>query len=571
MTKLRTKRRLGRQNKVKSRLIGGGIALAIVLLIVVVVLALLNSDGEKGEDSQQASYSLIDTSQATVTVKTNFEIDKKDSEKKQFGEYETILGKGDESYGEITYSLSYPRTTDEKLNKAIGEKTEAMTGQFTQEAKYSKRKNNQGKLTADMQADYEAYAANGRYGGIVFETDRYLADTPEPESRIEAFPIDFVQSRILRPSEIFKENGLNRVSEICKDAIKEVTEGDVNEEGLDPTEGNYANIAFSKESMRVYFNKYQVASGKYGMIEVRIPYTMLQDCLNIDMQASEVGAALEQGNSIPEPTPTVLDTLAHTSDIPDIVYPTTGPEETDDKEPQKTVAPEPSELPTPSTEPGEPVTTEPSEPSPEPSDEGKEPERPLVALTFDDGPHGECTNQILDILERYDAKATFFVVGSRVEGRENVLKRMDKLGCQVGNHTWSHKDLTKISKDEATREIEKTNDVVEAAIGKRTKLVRPPYGAQARLKEIVKYPMILWSVDTEDWKTKNPQATFEEAIKITKSGNILLFHDIYPTTVEAVEKIVPALIDKGYKLVTVSEMFEAMDKDLEAGQTYRLA
>ena len=564
MTKLRTRKRLGKPNKLKAGLIGGGIALVVVLLAVVIVLALANS-GEEGKKETETFNSLEETSQTTVTAQAGFSIDKESANKKQFGQHETLLGKGDEQYGEITYSFSYPKTSDEKLNQAVAEKTTAITSQFTQEARYSKRKNAEGKLTAQLEGDYEAYAANGRYGGIVFETARYLADTAEPEKSITAYAVDFVESRILSTEELFQEGGLQKVSEICKNAVQELVGEDMIADGLAPTADNYANIVFSKEAMRIYFNKYQAASGKHGMIQVCIPYTMLGDCLSIDMASSEIGAALsEEPPATESPRVTLITTPAAAASQAG-------------KQKETAAAPVHSQSPVPHVTVlanEKPVqTAAQSSKAEKPKSTGKpdKTERKLVALTFDDGPHGEYTNQILDVLEKYDAKATFFVVGSRIRGREKILKRMDKLGCEVGNHTWSHADLTKLSKEQAEKEIENTSNAVKKAIGKGTSLVRPTYGARQGLKEYVKYPMILWSVDTEDWKTRDTEATIKEATKIKKSGNIILFHDMYSSTAEAVQKIVPALIDEGYELVTVSELFSAMGEKLEGGQIYRLA
>lgn len=549
MTKLRTKRRLGKPNKVKAGLIGAGITAAVMLLVTGIVLTLVNN-GKEASEEEEPVVSLTETSQSNVTVTTSFHIDTEDAEKKQFGQSETVTGKGDESYGDITYSLSYPLSSDPRLNAALAQQVEAIASQFASEAKYSKRKNAEGRLTAELQGGYEAYVANGRYGGVILETAKYLADTAEPEHTLTALPVDFVESRILSVTDIFKDGGLEQLAQICRDAVASQVEEDINEEGLAPTAENYANIIFSSGSLRVYFNKYQVATGSHGMIEVRIPYTLLEDYLNIDMATSQVGQAIAESQPVAAPTATASVEVPEATATAALAQPS----------------------PTPLTQPAAPSGTGNASIGVQSAPGATEPQgQKLVALTFDDGPHGEYTEHILDVLEKYHAHATFFVVGNRIEGREKVLQRMDKMGCQIGNHTWSHADLVKLPQKGAIEEIEKTNQAVKAVTGKGTELLRPPYCSKKGLEEFVQYPMILWSVDTEDWKNKNPEMIFREATKIKKSGNILLFHDIYPTTVEAVERIVPELQKKGFQFVTVSEMFAAMNKKLEAGQIYALA
>lgn len=201
-------------------------------------------------------------------------------------------------------------------------------------------------------------------------------------------------------------------------------------------------------------------------------------------------------------------------------------------------------------------------------------EEKLVALTFDDGPYGEVTNRILDVVEQYaeyGVHVTFFALGSQAEKFPNTVKRAADLGCEVANHTYSHKNLTKISEDERTSQVEDTADIIESITGTRSKLVRPPYGAKNDdVRATVKYPLILWSIDTLDWKTRDTDSTVAEALKAV-DGDIVLMHDVREDTAAAAEQIIPALVEQGYKLVTVSEMFEAKGIALENGKAYRKA
>ncbi len=198
--------------------------------------------------------------------------------------------------------------------------------------------------------------------------------------------------------------------------------------------------------------------------------------------------------------------------------------------------------------------------------------RPIIALTFDDGPMDGKTNIILDELEKYDAHATFFVVGNQAEQCPDILKRQIDLGCEIGNHTYSHASLSSLSASQIENQINKTNDIVEQATGIKPSLVRPPYGSKNQnVKNTVKSPLILWNLDTLDWKTKNTNSTINKVLNEATDGQIILMHDIHSPTVEAIKTIIPKLIEKGFYLATVSEMFEAKDLTISPGNAYAQA
>ena len=198
----------------------------------------------------------------------------------------------------------------------------------------------------------------------------------------------------------------------------------------------------------------------------------------------------------------------------------------------------------------------------------------LIALTFDDGPYGEVTNRILDVVEAYrdqNVHVTFFALGSQVDKFPKTVLRAKELGCEIANHTYDHKNLTKIPTQEMISQVEDAADLIEQITGERPKLVRPPYGAKNDdVYAAVKYPLILWNIDTLDWKTKDTDSTVAAALG-AGDGDIVLMHDLRPETAAAVEKIVPQLLEQGYKLVTVSEMFEAKGIELTMGKSYRKA
>lgn len=184
-----------------------------------------------------------------------------------------------------------------------------------------------------------------------------------------------------------------------------------------------------------------------------------------------------------------------------------------------------------------------------------DPSRPMVALTFDDGPFAPVGNQIMDCLAQYGGKATFFVVGSRVSSYGTELQRMVAEGHEIGNHTYEHKNLTKLSGSQIQSQINKCNDAVQAACGVRPSLVRTPGGAKnGTVLANVQAPVIMWSIDTKDWKTRNTGKTVNAVMSQVRDGDIVLMHELYSQTGAAALEMIPRLTEAGYQLVTVSEM-----------------
>lgn len=194
---------------------------------------------------------------------------------------------------------------------------------------------------------------------------------------------------------------------------------------------------------------------------------------------------------------------------------------------------------------------------------------PMVALTFDDGPSPNATEKILDVLKDNYSHATFFVVGGNAEKYPDLLAEIADAGCELGNHTYGHKDLTKLSSAEREEQINLVNRAVNKATGTDTTIVRPPYGAydDAVLTEL-QVPVALWNLDTEDWDNRNAQKIVENVMSQVQDGDIILMHDIYDSTAEAVELLVPMLKEQGYQIMSVSEMAHYKGKDLECHKAY---
>ena len=205
-----------------------------------------------------------------------------------------------------------------------------------------------------------------------------------------------------------------------------------------------------------------------------------------------------------------------------------------------------------------------------PKNGGIDPTRPMVALTFDDGP-SKYTERILNSLEANGGRATFFMVGNRVASYASTVKRMADLGCETNSHTWAHTYLTDMSEGQILQSLNQTRDAIVAAGGNAPKGVRPPGGkindASKAVLAKAGMPSIVWSVDTLDWKTRNAQKTIDTVLSQVKDGDIVLMHDLYEQSAIAAETLIPELTKRGYQLVTVSEMAE-LRGGMAAGHSY---
>lgn len=198
-------------------------------------------------------------------------------------------------------------------------------------------------------------------------------------------------------------------------------------------------------------------------------------------------------------------------------------------------------------------------------------ENPMIALTFDDGPNHN-TSKILDILEKYSIKATFFILGTNIKGNEKIIARMNRLGNEIGNHMYSHKLLTKLSKEKISNEIKQVDDLIFNIIGEYPTLIRPSYGTyNKKVKSLIDRPIIIWNIDTLDWKSHNSQKISNKVLKKASDGDIVLMHDIYNATANSLEIIIPKLLEKNFQFVTVSELLYYKGINLEEGRVYSRA
>ena len=193
----------------------------------------------------------------------------------------------------------------------------------------------------------------------------------------------------------------------------------------------------------------------------------------------------------------------------------------------------------------------------------------LVALTFDDGPRRSTTTALLDGLAQRGVHATFFLIGAQVENNRDVVQRMDREGHQIGIHTYDHVKLTDLNQTDFDAQVARTRTLLEEVLGHNHFLLRPPYGMlDESVKQWAQCPIILWSIDPEDWKDQNTAREVEQIVSQARDGSIILMHDIFPASVDAALQVVDTLHQQGYLFCTVEELFAARGISLEDGSVY---
>ena len=367
----------------------------------------------------------------------------------------------------------------------------------------------------EINIQFDSWLVDGRYAGILENgifSDSHLA---HPGGIVRTFNIDTKNGTLLSNTDILDYSRAEDILALTRETIEE--EYPETAEFLEDMDENWlGNIAIGHDGIIVVLERNAYLPGYLGTVKVTLPYKKL-------------GKAFILGTDpVTEPT----------------------------KPPKK-----------PSSKP----SANPVIPNTPPQSGDIDPSKPMIALTFDDGP-SKYTSKVLDTLEKYGCHATFCTVGNLVNARADTVKRASDLGCEVIGHSWDHRDLTKLSEEEIKKELEDTRAAIEAATGVSPRLYRPPYGAVNDTLRSVSAElgdaMICWSVDSEDWNTKDADAVYSSVMSHVSDRAIVLSHDLYGTTADAYERIIPELLSQGYQLVTVSELMYYCDKTLEAGKVY---
>lgn len=401
-------------------------------------------------------------------------------------------------------AMHYPKFKHKELNKEMEDYVSAVENAFLKAADENKEyiKN----YAADLSLTMDIYPIAKNTYSIVFSEESYVGGA-NVQQTAKVYLVDVENGEFIQQTRIIKDTKQNReelytlISERFQESKEygpflfeeELKNWAMNEKN------NFSNLYFTDKSAVFKFNKYEVTAGAAGLPEISIPLEKMQNILTDEWKDKLLIDNKEKGDQ-------------DNSDDKPIV----NEEKIDEK----------------------------------PSTSGKR-----VALTFDDGPHPKNTLTIIDLLDKYDATATFFMLGNRVDFYPEIAKKVADKGHELGNHTWSHKNLGTLSKEEGIQEVEKTNEIIKSVTGRESTAFRPPYGVvNEQVQSSISIPAVFWTIDTLDWKSHNPDEILKIVKENVKDGSIILMHDIHETSAQAVEPVLKFLKAEGYDIVSVSEL-----------------
>ena len=476
-----------------------------------------------------------------------------------------------ENDGRSLLHISYPVTEQDSIN----ERTEEISQQFIDEYRtiaaeteksYQEYKKETGKeaetFVTHYRQNFDVSIANENM--IFFDLERSIYTGGTGNSFVMGYIFDRRSGAEMTIPDLFADDSyLERLSALTREALAErirkeelASDLDSVERGTEPTTENFDNILFQEDgTVLVRFDKYQVAAGFEGVVEVALPVAAIADLLKPEIRdllgveadegrlSSEFAKAVEQVSAIDSlPPATALansSALGNVTTFANLQMASLADVETDS--PVLVLASAAAE------------------------DEIDCYEVACVALTFDDGP-SIYTEGLLDVLKEHDVLATFFILGQSARIQSETVHRMFEEGHQIGNHTWNHPNLTQISDELIQQQIQQTDDIVTQIVGEPTRHLRPPYGAyNNRVRAVSGLPIIFWSVDPLDWRDRDAEIVAARIIE-SPVGAIILSHDIHKTTVAAVPEIIVALKKRGIHFVTVTKLFEP--DPLLPGQVY---
>lgn len=409
-----------------------------------------------------------------------------------------------------TWSTAYPSVQDaETFTTELGRTVENERTRFLEEARKTGCDDNKHKAP-ELNVDFSFLAVADDVTGVRFVT-LYLGNMTGGKSTTSVW-YDGTAKQVVPALSLVDQGMRSQLGTAVKDALadrKSVDTQALDRVAANPEAATFDDLAFSGTGdLVVTFDEGVVGAKSTGQVQVVLPRATAEPLLS-EFGRRAQRRALESGKK-----PVVVTATSTSSG--------TAPSDASAK------------------------------PTPKPVDCRKV---KCVALTFDDGP-GPHTDKLLGYLAKYRARATFFVVGQNTAMSGAVVRRTAQAGHEIGGHSWSHRDLTKLTAAQIEDDLRRTERAIQAAAGVTPKIVRPPYGAiNSTVRKATKQPMIMWSVDTEDWRYRNSSRVARVAVNSVKPGGIILFHDIHPTSVEAIPRVLKTLSERGYHFVTVSELF----------------
>lgn len=404
--------------------------------------------------------------------------------------------------------LSYPEFGYESFDKQLKEDIDVQKQQFLKELKEAKT--TQPLLQGEMITDYDVYKTESLLC-VRLSFAKYLGGANYLQEN-KTYYYDIGQNRMIAWEDLFEDEtiALNRLSTLALEQLKSMDiilwEDESLKLGLSCKKENFEHIYLSEGGMDILFPVYQVGPHSSGNIWVHLDYAAVNDILKKEYRGTSV----------------MIETVQ-------------------EKEASKRDTRDLSSL------------------------EGKK----LVALTFDDGPSYGITEQLLDGLKSRDAKVTFFVLGSRAEQYKDIVQRAYLDGHTIGSHSYEHKNLLNLNEQDLTADLKKTNDAIFNATGSLPFALRPPYGNYDQgIIDNAGMPIVIWNIDTEDWKNRDAQITYQNILDHIDDGSIVLLHDLYGTSVEAALQLIDDLSDQGYAFVSLEELAQLGRLEADAGNVY---
>ncbi|MBD7984237.1 polysaccharide deacetylase family protein [Sporosarcina sp. Sa2YVA2] len=417
------------------------------------------------------------------------------------------------------FAIQYPQSIHKSFNDEV---TEYITSAQTHyiDLINKERKVNEN-ITGELNISFETITHHSGNYSFVLVTNSTVGNSTNGILEIRSFHLTPESGEQYTIVDLFNHapERLEDVASLVRTAIhedaslnKHLLQNEIDSHTM-PLWKNYRNFAISDDALIFYFDENTIAEKTLGPTIVSLPIEEVAYLLT-DMFKPE--KELDK-SLIADKPPTELPKIEKDSET--------------------------------SSEEEELVTDE-NTPLESPSASGK-----VVALTFDDGPDPKVTRQILEVLKKHDAKATFFMLGSRVEYYPEVAKEVKEAGHELGNHTWNHADLTKLNADRVSKEINNTSMIIEKVTGEKPEAFRPPYGAvNEQVRKQTEMPVILWNVDTLDWKYRNADKLLQIIQQKTQDGSTILMHDIHQSTADGLDRVLTYLENEGYTFVTVAEL-----------------
>lgn len=430
------------------------------------------------------------------------------------------------------YGIHYPSIGVESIDAAIKAAAQGMADSFVDTVGQLSGKGELPNLTVDYKSYLVLNAGENKYVSVVFEIKTDIPESKLRTDTVKTMLFDIESGKQLSEKEFFSENYRTLVSQKVTEyftanrLFSSETGTDKFKNGVSSENGNFTRFSLDSENITFYFDAGELFGDDKGCVEAVLSYK--------DVSGIFVGAVRKILCGSTAVQPTDADSTQSSAE---------------------TTAAQRPQLPA-----------------------GVK----YIAFTFDDGPSKTVTNRILDTLQKYNGKATFFVLGTRVGSYSAEVKRAYSMGCEIGSHSWSHQNLRKISAAERKQEINKTNDIIKDVIGVEPPVFRVPYGDYKGIQQDFDQPLIQWSIDTNDWRYKDRQGSgrteaqrnadmqkiINSVVNYATGGEIVLMHDLYDMTADAFEVIAAELNKEGFKFVTVHELYEIYGQTLEPGKVY---